>query len=216
MRGETDLPRRSNTIVLSHRKDADGIGSAALIKSMTGAAVYLTDYADMMDTLSSIPAGGEVFVCDLGLNKNTFGDFLRELARLKASGPVHYIDHHPLEPDFMAELLRNGIDVYHSIEESAAMLVYKKYEERLNSPVAKIIACCGAITDYLDLQPFAKKIISSFDRQFLLYEATVLSFSIAIIGRDGTESNSTLTKIVEELASGKLPHQVEKDSTVAS
>lgn len=215
VRRETDLPRKSNTVVLSHRKDADGIGSAALIKSMTGASVYLTDYSDMTDTLTSIPAGGEVFVCDLGLNKSTFGDFLRELLRLKSGGPVHYIDHHPLEPDFMTDLLRNGIDVYHSTEESAAMLVYKKYEERLNSPVAKIIACCGAITDYLDLQPFAKKIISSFDRQFLLYEATVLSFSIAIIGRDGAESNSTLTKIVDELASGKLPHQIENASSYA-
>jgi single-stranded DNA-specific DHH superfamily exonuclease len=77
-----------------------------------------------------------------------------------------------------------------------------------------VLACCGAITDYMDFQPFAKKVISSFDRQFLLYEATVLAFSIAIIGRGGLEANLKLERIAEELGAGKkLPHELENAST---
>jgi RecJ-like exonuclease len=79
----------------------------------------------------------------------------------------------------------------------------------------KILACAGAITDYLDCQPYAKKLIASFDRQFLLYEATVLSFTIATIGRGSSESNSALVELVKELASGKLPHEVENASRLA-
>ena len=79
----------------------------------------------------------------------------------------------------------------------------------------KIAACSGAITDYMDLQPYAKKLIASFDRQFLLYEATVLSFTIATIGRGSEESNQLLVKLAEELASGKLPHEIEGASEYA-
>ncbi len=196
-------------VVVSHRKDADGLACAALIRFMTGAQVFLTDYSDMVETLSHVPRAGDVFICDLGLNKTTFPDFLIQVNRLKAFGQVHYIDHHPLDPIFMAELNKLGIDLYHSTEESAAMLVYRKYEEKLSiSPHMKILACCGAITDYLDLQPFARKMISLFDRQFLLYEAVLLAFSIAIIGRDGSQSNSHLLEIVEDLASEKLSHEI--------
>ena len=103
-----------------------------------------------------------------------------------------------------------GIDLFHSTEESAAVLVFKKFQNELGTSLnMKILACCGAITDYLDLRSFAKKLISSFDRQFLLYEATVLSFSIAIIGRDGERGNPQLIQIVEQLAGGKLPHEIE-------
>ena len=208
--------REPSAVVISHRKDADGLGSAALIRHMTGAKVFLTDYSDMVETLKQVPKANDVFVCDLGLNKTTFADFLSQLERLKAGGSVHYIDHHPMSNEFSERLRKLEIDVYHSTEESAAMLVYRKFEERLShSPAMKIVACCGAITDYLDLQPFARKTISSFDRQFLLYEATLLSFSISIIGRDGAQSNAHLLKIVEELANEKLPHEIPDASSYA-
>ncbi len=104
----------------------------------------------------------------------------------------------------------------HSVEECASMLVFRKYEEGFrDSPQMKIAACSGAITDYMDLQPYAKKIIASFDRQFLLYEATVLAFTIASVGRGSEDSNLQLVKIAEEIASGKLPHEIEGASGYA-
>ena len=49
----------------------------------------------------------------------------------------------------------------------------------------------------MDLQPYAKKLIASFDRQFLLYEATVLSFAISTIGRGTVDSNMHLIRLAD-------------------
>lgn len=204
-------------MVVSHRKDADGISAAALIHYLTQAKVTLTDYAEMVETLANVKTAKEVYICDLGTNKTTFEGFLRELERLASYAKVHYIDHHPLDPGFEKKIKNAGVDLYHSTEECAAVLVYRKFEQDLTSaPNMKVLACCGAITDYMDLQPFAKRLIASFDRQFLLYEATVLSFSIAMIGRDGVVANPLLVKIVEELgAKSKLPHEIDNASHYA-
>ena len=125
------------------------------------------------------------------MNKNTFDGFLDQIKRLLTFAKVYYIDHHPISKEFESKLYSAGLDITHSVEECASVLVYRKYEDRFrDSPQMKIAACSGAITDYMDLQPYAKKLITSFDRQFLLYEATVLSFTIATIGRGSEESNN--------------------------
>lgn len=214
-----DFPRAPDgAIVVSHRKDADGISSAAMIRSLTSAEIFLTDYADMAETLSRIKNCKELFVCDLGLNPTTFGAFFDELQRLriKEGASVHYIDHHPINSEYRSKLTVAGVDIYHSTEECTSVLIYTKYLENLkDSPKMKILACCGAITDYMDSRLEARKLIGSFDRQFLLYEATVLSFSIATIGRGGKESNRRLIELARDLASGKLPHEIDGASEYA-
>jgi oligoribonuclease NrnB/cAMP/cGMP phosphodiesterase (DHH superfamily) len=205
-----------NAIVISHRKDADGISSAALVRYMTGAKVYLTDYGDAVETLSSVGKADEYYICDLGTNQNTFPGFLEQLRRLSGNGKVFYTDHHPISEEYSSKIRELGIDVNHSTEECASVLVFKKYEQAFkDSPQMKIVACCGAITDYMDSRPYAKKLISSFDRQFLLYEATVLSFTIAMIGRGSKQSNAKLVKLSQELAKEKLPHEIKRASVLA-
>ena len=206
----------NNSIVISHRKDADGISSAALIRHLTGAEVFLTDYADMVETLSNVGSADDYYICDLGLNQNTFEGFLEQINRLSIRGKVHYIDHHPISPNHASKLEKAGVELTHSVEECTAVLIYKKYEEKLReSPQMKIAACCGAITDYMDARPFAKKIISAFDRQFLLYEATVLSFTISMIGRGSSDSNARLIELSKTIAEGKLPHEIKGASEYA-
>jgi oligoribonuclease NrnB/cAMP/cGMP phosphodiesterase (DHH superfamily) len=203
--------------VLSHKKDADGICSAALIYHLTKGNVFLTDYAEMIETLSKMPQSKETYICDLGLNSTTFEAFLEIAKKFLEHGKLHYIDHHPLDPIFQKQLTESGVDIFHSVEESAAVLVYRKFEPRLaDDPKMRLLACYGAITDYMDLQPLARKLIASFDRQFLLYESTVLSFSIAMIGREGIQANLRLVEIVEELGGKrKLPHEIHKASYFA-
>lgn len=208
-------PPKKDIIVISHRKDADGVTSAALLNRLTQGRVILADYGELLDVLSTVgEEAKEVFICDMGLNKTVFDGFLSIIKRIRSHATVHYIDHHPLDPEFEKKILDLGVDLLNSKEECAAVLVYKKYEASFRDiPQMKILASCGAITDYMDSQPLAKKLIASFDRQFLLYEATVLSFSIAIIGREGTSGNSLLVQIAEELGSGlKLPHQIDNAS----
>ena len=209
-----DLVRRA--IVVSHRKDADGLTSAALVRHMTGAKIYLTDYGDMVETLSSVGKADEYYICDLGSNQNTFEGFKNQLTRLAKFGKIHYFDHHPISDEFAATIREFGVDLNQSTEESAAVLIYKRYESELSSsPKMKIAACCGAITDYMDSRPYAKRLIASFDRQFLMYEATVLSFIISVTGRGSKKSNERLIKLSEQLASGKLPHDIRGASKYA-
>ncbi|MDG6904864.1 MAG: DHH family phosphoesterase [Nitrososphaerota archaeon] len=199
-----------SSIVVSHRKDADGLTSAALIRFMTGADVVLTDYSDMVETLASVSTAKNYYICDLGSNQNTFQSFLKQLRRLSARGAVHYIDHHPILEDYAKSLRDSGVDVTHSVDECSAVLIYKKYQDMLSvSHHMKILACCGAITDYMDTRPFARSLISSFDRQFLMYEATVLSFTISEIGRGSSEGNSKLVELAKSLAGGLMPHEIE-------
>jgi hypothetical protein len=206
---------KSSAAVVSHRKDADGIASAALARYLSGGEIFLTDYEDMVETLSQVRLSEDVYISDLALNPSTFPGFYEQVRRLLLGGRVHYTDHHPLGKEFSEKLTDAGVDLYNSQEESAAVLVYMKFQEKLNTPRMKIVACCGAITDYLDSQPFAKKLIASFDRQFLLYEATVLSFVIASFNRGTSEADTSLVKIATDLASGKLPHELDDASELA-
>jgi single-stranded DNA-specific DHH superfamily exonuclease len=210
-------PNQTDVAAVSHRKDADGICAAALVRFMTQATVYLTDYADMPETLEQVRNYSEVFVSDLGLNPNTFEKFFDQLKRLRKEGAeVHYIDHHPIDDAYRLKLISAGIDVHHSVEECASVLIFQRYADKFeDSALMKILACCGAITDYMDSRPYAKSLIAAFDRQFLMYEATVLSFAIATIGRTGEDSNSRLIDVVRELASGKFPHEIDHASELA-
>ena len=208
--------QKQSAVAVSHRKDADGICSGALVAHLTGAKIYLTDYGDMVETLSGIGKADDFYISDLGLNKNTFGGFVEQIERLSSFGRIHYFDHHPMSEEFRKRLDATGMEITHSVEECASVLVYRRYEQQLkSSPQMKIAASCGAITDYMDLQPFAKKIIASFDRQFLLYEATVLAFTIASVGRGSEDSNLRLVEIAEEIASGRFPHEIKGASEYA-
>lgn len=217
--------QKLSAVVISHRRDADGICAATLVHHLTGAKVLLADYVEILETLSLVQPAEEVFICDLGLNPNIFDQFLARVRKLASTCTVHYIDHHPLDQGFASQLREAGIDLCNSPEECASVLVYRKFEDRLSSsPNMKVLACCGAITDYMDLQPIARKLISSFDRQFLLYEATVLSFSIAMIGKKGVAGNPLLVQMIEQLSGrgpgpdakeGKLPHEIENAASYA-
>lgn len=203
-------------VVISHCKDADGLCSAALIRHMSGAEVLLTDYGDVIQTLQTVDEYDEYYICDLGSNQKTFDKFVDQMRRLSQNGSIHYVDHHPMATENIGRLRQEGIDVEHSTEECASVLVFKKYSAKLNDlPQMKILACCGAITDYMDNRPVARKLIESFDRQFLLYEATVLSFAISVIGRDSMEGNTKLLHLVKHLAEGNLPHEIEGASRLA-
>lgn len=208
------MPRSS--IVISHRKDADGICSAALIRYMCGAQIFLSDYADIIETLAAVGIADDYYICDLATNNKTFPGFLEKVKRLASYGHVHYFDHHPLSEESQSKLRSAGVEIINTPDECASVLVYKNYESKLrDSPQMKIAASCGAITDYMDSGPSAKKIISSFDRQFLLYEATILSFTISMTGRGMEESNARLVQIANEIANGKLPHEIDNAPQLA-
>ena len=119
-------------------------------------------------------------------------------------GKVEYIDHHPINEEIKSKLKKEGISVTHSIEESCAMLVYERFKEEIPKS-ASMLAAFGAIGDFMDSKDSASKIIENSDRVFLLYEASMLSHSIAV----KQNNEKFLLKLIKEMANGKMPHTIE-------
>ena len=93
--------KRTKVICLSHKEDADGISSAALIREAFGGDSVLVDYPGQMDALESIKNDEKLktlFICDLGLSNRNQDDFVRILGELrKKKVSITYIDHHDLD-----------------------------------------------------------------------------------------------------------------------
>ena len=104
----TKKPRRTKIICVSHKEDADGISSAALIKQVFGGDCILVDYPGMTDALELLrndQSLKKLFICDLGLNKQNTDGFISLLTELiKKRISVTYIDHHDLDSKVIAKL----------------------------------------------------------------------------------------------------------------
>lgn len=194
----------TNSVCFAHGKDVDGLASASIIHMATGAQIILVDYGNLIEKLKEVKAGDEVYICDLGLNESLAESFLTELERIMGFASVHYIDHHPLESELKEKLVDLGVDLHHSLDECASVLVYLKFKDGLKRG-ANILAAYGAVTDYMDDKPAAKKIISRHDRQFILLESTLLTHALLGAGDDP----GFISRVVAELSELKFPHEIE-------
>ena len=78
--------KRTKILCVSHKEDADGISSAALIKQAFGGDTILVDYPGMMDELEALRNDvklKKLFICDVGLNKQTNDSFVDLLTELR-------------------------------------------------------------------------------------------------------------------------------------
>ena len=199
--------KRTKTICVSHKEDADGISSAALIKQAFGGDTILVDYPGMMDELEALRNDvklKKLFICDVGLNKQTndsFVDLLTELRKKRIS--VTYVDHHDIDPKVSTKLKKIKVNLIHDVSECTAVLVYDAFKKKL-SEGSTFIAACGAITDYMDNRPIASKLLQMYDRQFALINATVLTYNIVGHQKD----SDYLLYLVDELSESKFPHEL--------
>ena len=199
--------KRTKTICVSHKEDADGISSAALIKQAFGGDTILVDYPGMMDELEALRNDvklKKLFICDVGLNKQTndsFVDLLTELRKKRIS--VTYVDHHDIDPKVSTKLKKIKVNLIHDVSECTAVLVYDAFKKKL-SEGSTFIAACGAITDYMENRPTASKLLQMYDRQFALINATVLTYNIVGHQKD----SDYLLYLVDELSESKFPHEL--------
>ncbi|MCH2403408.1 MAG: DHH family phosphoesterase, partial [Candidatus Nitrosopelagicus sp.] len=199
--------KRTKTLCVSHKEDADGISSAALIKQAFGGDTILVDYPGMMDELEALRNDvklKKLFICDVGLNKQTndsFVDLLTELRKKRIS--VTYVDHHDIDPKVTTKLKKIKVNLIHDISECTAVLVYDAFKKKL-SEHSTFIAACGAITDYMENRPIASKLLQMYDRQFALINATVLTYNIVGHQKDP----DYLLYLVDELSESKFPHEL--------
>ena len=199
--------QRTKTICVSHKEDADGISSAALIKQAFGGDCILVDYPGMVDALELLRNDKKLktlFICDLGLNKqinDNFVELLTELRKKRVS--VTYIDHHDIDSKVITKLKKIKVKLIHDISECTSVLVYDTFKKKL-SEHSSFIAACGAITDYMENKPVASKLLQMYDRQFALVNATVLTYNIVGHQKDP----DYLLYLVDELSESKFPHEI--------
>ncbi len=200
-------PIRTKTLCVSHKEDADGISSAALIKQVFGGDCVLVDYPGMMDELEVLRNDlslKKLFICDLGLNKQNsepFVDLLSELVKKHIS--VTYIDHHDLDSKIISKLKKSKVKLIHNTTECTAVLIYDAFKKKLPEH-SSFISTCAAITDYMEERPIATKLLQMYDRQFALINATVLTYNIVGHQKD----LDYLLYLVDELSESKYPHEI--------
>lgn len=199
--------KKTKVVCLSHKEDADGISSAALVRQAFGGDSVLVDYPGQMEALQQIASDQKLktlFICDLGLSKKNQDEFvqiLKDLRKRKVS--VTYIDHHDIDPKILKQLEKMGIKMIHNINECTTVLAYDKFKSKLSDHAA-FIAACAAITDYMEDRPIGSKLLQIFDRQFALISATVLTYNIVGHQKDP----DYLLYLVEELSESKYPHEI--------
>lgn len=200
-------PLRNKIVCISHKEDADGVSSAALIRQAIGGDTILVDYPGLIDAIRQTSQDEKLkslYICDLGLSKKNQDEFVEIMTELrKKRVSVTYIDHHDIDPKITRQLKKLKIKMIHDIHECTTVQVYEKFKSKL-SEHAPFIAACAAITDYMEERPSASKLLHIYDRQFVLISATVLTYNIVGHQKDP----DYLLYLVEELAESKFPHQI--------
>jgi RecJ-like exonuclease len=175
------------------------------VRAATGCEFRLTDYDTLFDELDNLPRDlEELYICDLGTDQSRFGRFSETLGRLSGKLRVTYIDHHYISPEDRATLKRLPIELVHNVNECAGMLTYLHFKESLPEE-AKMVALYAAVTDYMDGSRNGKRIMETYDRHFILLESTLLSYALAMEGKDPGYPRM----LVEKLSKMRLPHQIE-------
>ncbi|HEY4680310.1 MAG TPA: DHHA1 domain-containing protein [Nitrosarchaeum sp.] len=204
---KTTQQQRTKVICISHKEDADGISSAALIRQAFGGDSVLVDYPGQMEAIQKVCADEKLkslYICDLGLSKKNQDEFVELLRILKKNHvAITYIDHHDIDPKITKELEKIKVKMIHDINECTTVQVYNAFKSKL-SDQAPFIAACAAITDYMEDRPIGSKLLQIYDRQFALINATVLTYNIVGHQKDP----DYLLYLVEELADSKFPHEI--------
>ena len=189
---------------LSHMEDADGICAASLVKQATGASIMLTDYNGVMDKLRKIANQDnikELYVCDLGTNKSVQDEFVDLLEKMTTKETrVTYIDHHQIDENIKTRLNKSKVTFIYDTNECATILVHDLLKDKL-SDHADFTAACAALTDYMETSPKATPLMEKYDRQFILVNATMLTYYIT--GKQ--EYMQRLIELAHELAKDAYP-----------
>ncbi len=198
---------RTRVVCVSHKEDADGISSASLIRKAFDGETKLVDYPGLMNELEALKNDEKLktlYICDLGLSKSNQDQFVELLKALRKNKvAITYIDHHDIEEPIKRKIKALKVKLIHTINECTTVQVYNAFKSKL-SDYGSFLAACAAVTDYMEDRPIGAAQLQRFDRQFVLLEATVLTFTITSHQKDP----EFLLYLVDELSDSKYPHQI--------
>lgn len=136
--------------VYAHRRDPDGICSAAILKRHLGTEgeINFIDYdpvselEETFDEMKRLPPGSKIVLVDFGVDESS-GDLVKSTVRqLKENGcSIEWLDHHKWEEGLLKEIGEYaGMDVAKSSEACGAELAYKKYMkvDKVSEALAKV------------------------------------------------------------------------------
>ena len=202
----SDLENANPTTKEDSNKSNNNSGSGSISPTSTSTTTSTT-------TTASIGIGKpqRLFICDLGLSKKTEDKFLGLLKEIISKGiKVTYFDHHDINDELRKKLKKTGVTLIHSVEECTSVQIYNKYKNKLDSHAA-FFAASAALTDYMECRPLASAIMSRYDRQFLMLEATALSYMIS----SNQHNEEFLVNAVNTLSEMKYPHEIEGGFAIA-
>ena len=191
--------------ILSGSPGAEGLGAAVSSGSSSSSSDNKKNRASKASRAKKSRKNKKLIICDLGLNKKNETSFVEVLGEIVSTGyKVEYIDHHDVSEEIKSELRKVGVSLVHSTDECTSVQVYQRYKNKLNS-YSSFYAAAGALTDYLEQRPIASKLVSRFDRHFLMLESTALSYMISSNQHD----DKFLLKIVDSISKNNFPHDIE-------
>lgn len=195
------MPRRA---VLFVHGDSDGVCSGALAyrvykEMFDSVEVVFTHPVGLLEDLGEFAKPGDlVFIADIALSEHHLDQTIELFREYSRDGELVYVDHHP-EPLGLSVKELPGV-IVHDTRCSASELVYKYFEEHLDTDYARV-ALYGAIGDYLDETPWVKKMLAEWDKRSIYFEAGVLS--------QGLEASRKMydfkRHVVKHLAENRLP-----------
>jgi RecJ-like exonuclease len=185
---------------ITHGDDSDGLVCGALMRRLFDAEVMLANYDNLEEVLDGVDRQvGELYITDLNLRPA----LLDRIIRIRAWAPIRVIDHHPMAPKFRKELTRAGVELTLDTRDSAAVLVYSLFRDRLE-PEASRLAAYAAISDLFDDGPVASRILDGMDRKFVEHEALILTHALA-----GNPSGEFKGLVLDSLTCYGYPHMIE-------
>src|SRR5581483_3239883 len=125
----------SNACVITHKEDADGICSGALVRvaGIGVSKVILADYPNFISQLEKAVGSAKynaLIICDLGLSKKNEKRFVELLEGATSAGKeVTYIDHHDIGKEVVAGLKKAGVNLIHTVHECTSVQVYRHYKK---------------------------------------------------------------------------------------
>ena len=198
---------RTKFVCLSHKEDADGICAGSLIRQAFGGETRIADYPSLMTELVKLKNDENLktlYICDMGLSKTNQDQFVELLSDLRKNKvAVTYIDHHDIEESIKKKIRSLKVKLIHTVDECTTVQVYNAFKSKLNDH-SSFLTACAAVTDYMEDRPLGSKALQRFDKQFVLLEATVLTFTIASHQKD----DEYLLYLIDELSNMKYPHEI--------
>ncbi|MEM3684885.1 MAG: DHHA1 domain-containing protein [Conexivisphaerales archaeon] len=175
-------------ILISHRKDLDGISSAALgvryaAKHMVSPFyLALKDYSDEMQIIEDRILGienCEVLISDLATDQKFIDSIFSRLSIIKSNkNKVTWMDHHPTK-DFIKEKLASIIDVLdlRPSDTTGSQIVYDRIYAKngIKDEHAEMLARLGRDSDLMELKyDITPKLVSLIDYYNYIDSDTIL------------------------------------------